>query len=241
MNGFAMLRAMMRNLIYTYLPKQSGTITVEQYQKFVNVLRSQYYEDGDDMALLIMIASVLAWYGLLQACELLLINIRNVVLSPRDRSIRIDFQKATKTRVKPFKFSIPSDFYEEFEEYLRQLSPNAHVDTPFLKYRTSRYNFRDKNCGPALTKKVTKKVKEMFGFPKNMVTFHMWRRSAATQMAASGAGMFALKVAGRWRLVNTAEIYVAESLKRERDVMRMLTKSGENKRESDKVRSRNEK
>ena len=50
--------------------------------------------------------------------------------------------------------------------------------------------------------------------------FHMWRRSAATQMAASGAGTFALKVAGRWRSVNTEEIYVAESLKREQDVMR---------------------
>ena len=64
---------------------------------------------------------------------------------------------------------------------------------------------------------------------------HMWRWSAATQMADSGAGAFELKHAGRWRSINVAEIYVAESLARERETMKRLSGGpdvGEKKNES---------
>ena len=223
LNKFVMLRSMMRNITHKYLPKQSGVITAGQFATFIGVLREEFYDQENDRSLLILVISVLMWYGLLRGCEIFYINIGDVVLNPRDCSIRIEFNHATKTRVKPFKYSIPPDFYDEFVEYIQQLSPDSHSATPFLKYRTKKYGFRDRNVGKAIHKAILRKIESVLGLKPGSVTMHMFRRSGATQMADSGAGAFQLKVAGRWRSVGVAEVYVADSLARERVAMNLLS------------------
>ena len=103
------------------------------------------------------------------------------------------------------------------------MSPDAHKQTPFLKYRTKKYNHRDRNVGKAIHNAILRKIESVLGLKKGSVTMHMFRRSRATQMADSGAGCFMLKVAGRWRSLGVAEVYVADSLARERTAMDMLS------------------
>ena len=61
--------------------------------------------------------------------------------------------------------------------------------------------------------------------PRDQVTGHVWRRSAATNLANSGMSLIDLKRAGRWKSTQCCEVYLEYSKKIKLDRMNRLTGS----------------
>ena len=222
LNTYTQLRTFMTNTSSRHIPKKSGTITFEEFEIVTdnmmdNVRRYNSHEDR-----LMVIAVVLLWYGLLRGNEVFLIDVRNVTLIEHNRSIKINITKPTKTRRTGFSFRVPTKYYDVFDAYLLEIHPTAPPSSRFLKYYVASKKFRTRNAGPKLLTNIRGRVERKLPHLIGTVTNHMWRRSAATRMADRGANSFQIKMAGRWNSLNTAEGYVAESNRRERQTMRFL-------------------
>ena len=58
--------------------------------------------------------------------------------------------------------------------------------------------------------------------PPNSLTSHVWRRSAATELANSGISLLGLKRAGRWKNLASAEEYLEHSIPVQQDRVNRL-------------------
>ena len=91
-----------------------------------------------------------------------------------------------------------------------------------MRYWHKEERYRKNPAGITLLRRLREEIEDEFQDLAGILTNHLWRRSAATEMADNGANALQLKMAGRWNNIKTAEGYVADSLDREHDAMRML-------------------
>ena len=222
LNTYRELRQMMTNWTARYLPKKSGTITGSQLRAMFARWRTRLLMMGGcHENRLYIIAATLLWFGMLRGKELFLIEIGNVHLDHVNRTIRVKITKGTKTRVRGFNFTVPTEFYDEYNEYLKEcerIPPNGR----FVRYWHKKDRYRKNTAGIALLRRLRCEIEDEFIELVGTLTNHLWRRSSATEMADNGANALQLKMAGRWNSIKTAEGYVADSLDREHDAMRML-------------------
>ena len=91
-----------------------------------------------------------------------------------------------------------------------------------MRYWQKKERYRKNPAGITLLRRLSEEIEDEFQELVGMLTNHLLRRSAATEMANNGANALQLKMAGRWNNIKTAEGYVADILDREHDAMRML-------------------
>ena len=69
---------------------------------------------------------------------------------------------------------------------------------------------------------ILRRIESFLGLPPNSLTSHVWRRSAATELANSGISLLGLKRAGRWKNLASAEEYLEHSIPVQQDRVNRL-------------------
>ena len=222
LNTYRELRTFMTNITAKYVPKKSGTMRLTQFKLLLDRFRRRMKEtDSNPDNRLYFVTACILWFGLLRGKEAFLIDIQDVQLDYSNRSIRIMVTKATKTRKTGFSYVVPSEYFAEFSDYMTELGETDRTKR-FLRYYTKSKSSRGRNAGRGLLQRLVEEIEDEFPELEGILTNHLWRRSAATAMADSGANSFQIKVAGRWNNIKTAEGYVATSLVRENQAMNLL-------------------
>jgi len=122
---------------------------------------------------------------------------------------------------------MPKQAYDLFCVYIRQLAPAKNNAVPFGKTQfLKNYNRSKKkryqNMGKDRIRIILRRIELFLGLEPNSLTAHVFRRSAATELANSGISLLGLKRAGRWKNLQTAEEYLEHSLPVLRDRMNRL-------------------
>ena len=155
-----------------------------------------------------------------------MISIENVKMDDSNRRIHGEFTKRTKSRARGFGFTIPSLLYEPFKSYINELRPKVTGENFLKNWKASKKHpeggARYQNMGKDQLTKMLDNICVFLSKPRDQVTGHVWRRSAATCLANSGMSLINLKRAGRWKSVTSCEKYLEHCLSIKLDRMNRL-------------------
>ena len=138
----------------------------------------------DQFDKLTLVAVALMYFGLLRQGEVRIISIENVKMDDSNRRIHVEFTKRTKSRARGFGFTIPSLLYEPFKSYINELRPKVTGENFLKNWKASKKHpeggARYQNMGKDQLTKMLDNICVFLGKPRDQVTGHIWRRSAAT-------------------------------------------------------------
>ena len=180
--------------------------------------------------LLAIITIILMYSGLLRQSEVHAIEVKDVKVDRRAKSVAVDFKHETKFRSRGFGFMVPKQAFPWFDSYIRQLAKSKNSKVPlgktqFLKNFNKTTKRRYQNMGRDRHNTILRRIEAFLGLEEKSLTAHCYRRSAATELANSGISLLGLKRAGRWRTLQSAEEYLEHSLPVQRDRMMRLDTS----------------
>ena len=199
----------------TYVCKKSKVFTSEQ----IDEILKKCAESNDHKEILTGVGVSLIYYGLLQVCDSLKIQKKDV--SHRDNGrIVIKFEHARKRKIAGFTYHVPRLYSKLFKKYEKQLPKYVTEEDLYLRVWVKKDQARSKLVKRYTTEQFAVEACRILGIDDTGYTSHCFRRSAATNPADAGVSFINLKRHGQWKSDSVAEEYIANSkvLRDEREV-----------------------
>ena len=218
MNKWKQLQKMPVNITRYYQPKKSNIISKKDFKDLI----TKCFDSNDPEDPQAIITIHLMYCGLLCQNEVHKIEVKDVKVCETSKNIFIDFGKSTKWSARGFGFMSPAFMYAFFKSYIAKLLPTKEnapnfKESPFLKNWNKRSRRYIQNMGIKKHNTILRRIEVFLKLPSNSLTAHVWRRSAATELANSGISLLGLKRADRWKKLASAEEYLGHSLPVQKD------------------------
>ena len=142
------------------------------------------------------IGEILMYYGLLRMINVLNVEVKDVETT-KGKGVAVSFNHQRKRNNPGFTFHVPIIYLAIFKRYQSGLNPYAKNTSRFLKNFNHRTKLWNQNAGRNVISCWVSRMCEVLGLPKDGCTTHVFRRSAATNLADSGVSFVNLKRHGQ--------------------------------------------
>lgn len=203
------IQSLLKNNSSCYVAKKSKVFTPEQMHKILVTCMEQ----EDDTSLTLMgVGTALLYFGLLRSCDVLSITTDDVQKN-NEGKYEVRFEHMRKRKNSGFTYTLPAIYTPLFDRYIKENNPKKGIGaTRFLKNWNRRAGSRIQNTGINTIRSWVKTSCTMLGLSDDGYTGHLYRRSAATNLADAGVSFINLKRHGQWKSDAVVEGYIANSL-----------------------------
>ncbi|KAJ8668959.1 hypothetical protein QAD02_000218 [Eretmocerus hayati] len=194
---YSKVHAYLKKLTKKHEPKRSRVLSAEQVYKFIDSAPEPRY-------LLHKVVLALGLSGCCRMHELIELLMNQVIILDDCMIVTIPKNKTKNAEEKIFR--VVGSFFELVQRYLAARASIDH-DRFLMSYRTS-CGFINVPAGKATIRTVPTVVAEFLQLPcAHEYTGHCVRRSAATIYASTGVTNIDLMQFGKWKTLNSAQIY----------------------------------
>jgi hypothetical protein len=182
------------------------------------------------------VALIIAVHGLMREKELEELDFEHFEV--KDEMIIIDLyrkkQRGPKT-LQPFVIT-NQQCIAMIKKYIKCCPPEERQKR-FLRYMNNKLQVQRRNIGIHTIQQIPRNIAAFLQLPNpELFSFHSFKRSAATAMAANGATIQDLKRGANWRSSTVAERYIDNSMankKRTADLIALCAEDSKNEHESE--------
>ena len=205
------LQSFLKNFSSRYVSKKSKVFTPEQMHTILMVCQDAV---EDTNLTLLGVGSALLYFGLLRSCDVLNITVSDVSLNINEDKYEIRFEHMRKRKNSGFTYTLPKIYTPLFKRYSSELKVDTKNESGgrFLRNFNKKSSLRTQNTGINTVRAWVKTSCDMLGISCKGYTAHVYRRSAATNLADAGVSFINLKRHGQWKSDSVVEGYIANSL-----------------------------
>ena len=211
LNHVYKIQTLLKNYSSRYVAKKSKVFIPDQMH---TILMTCMEEDNDTGLTLMGVGSTLMYFGLLRSCDVLNITVDDVTKTS-DNKYEVKFEHMRKRMNPGFKYTLPAIYTPLFDRYIDELQESSTFgpdgSSRFLKNMNKRAGTRVQNTGINTVRGWVKASCTMLGIENTGYTGHVYRRSAATNLADAGVSFINLKRHGQWKSDTVVEGYIANS------------------------------
>ncbi|XP_071569295.1 uncharacterized protein [Temnothorax nylanderi] len=212
-HSYSKLTAFLKRKSNGFKSKKSKVFTSNEIQKFLN-------EAPDDQYLATKVALIVGIAGACRGNELTKLNVENIEHHGSLLLIKIP---DTKTKILR-SYTIEGKFAEIVKKY-EALRPQYVTTNRFF------LNFQKGKCTTQVIgkNKIARMPKEIASYlnllEPELYTSHSFRRTSATLLADTGAGITTIKRHSGWKSTSVAEKYIKKLINNKRNIANLITSS----------------